>query len=93
MGLCWWTVRKRKEEGREVGRCIFSSDSIAEASLTDVHKGKKEVAVVGSLHGNGVARHLREKHGFVLVDRSKRGEGGREGERGRTLMLLFLSLV
>ena len=52
-----------------VERDLFLADSIAEASLKGVHKGKKVAAVVGLLHGNGVARHLREKHGFVLVDR------------------------
>lgn len=52
-----------------VERDLFLADSIAEASLKGEHKGKNVAAVVGLLHGNGVARHLREKHGFVLVDR------------------------
>ena len=52
-----------------VERDLFLADSIAEVSLKGVYKGEKVAAVVGLLHGNGVARHLREKHGFVLVDR------------------------
>jgi len=52
-----------------VERDLFLADSIAEASLKGVYKGGKIAAVVGLLHGNGVARHLREKHGFELLDR------------------------
>lgn len=50
-----------------VERDAFLADSIAQAVAQ--YKGKNVAAVVGLLHGNGVARHLRTRHGFELVDR------------------------
>ncbi|TFJ83908.1 hypothetical protein NSK_005005 [Nannochloropsis salina CCMP1776] len=52
-----------------VERDAFLADSIARAAATKETKGRVVAAVVGLLHGNGIARHLRERHGFVLRDR------------------------
>ena len=49
-----------------VQRDAFLARSIAQTCRQ--HPGKHVAAVVGLLHGNGVARHLRSM-GFRLVDR------------------------
>jgi hypothetical protein len=49
-------------------RDAFLANSIAEAA-GGKNEGKKVVAVLGLLHGNGVGRHLCEKYGFEIVER------------------------